>query len=82
MITSQGEKAMIVGDVLHSKAQVYEPSWTAGVDVDKDESRRGRAALLDRAENDGYVMAAGHFHPTDNIGTVVRREGRRYWQAM
>ena len=81
LIASQGEKAMIVGDVLHTKAQVYEPSWTAGVDVDKDESRRSRAALLDLAENEGYVVAAGHFRPTENIGTVVRLEGRRYWQA-
>ena len=82
LIASQGEKAMIVADVLHSKAQVYEPSWTAGVDVDKDASRRSRAALLDLAENEGYVVAAGHFHPTENIGTVVRLEGRRYWQAV
>jgi glyoxylase-like metal-dependent hydrolase (beta-lactamase superfamily II) len=82
LISSQGEKAMIVGDVLHTKAQVYEPAWTAGVDVDKDASRRSREALLDRAENEGYVVAAGHFHPTDHIGKVVREEGRRYWQAM
>ncbi len=82
LISSQGQKAMIVGDVLHTKAQVYEPSWTAGVDVDKEASRRSREALLDRAENEGYVVAAGHFHPTDHIGKVVREEGRRYWQAM
>ena len=82
LISSQGQKAMIVGDVLHSKAQVYEPSWTAWVDVDKDASRQSRQALLDRAENEGYVVAAGHFHPNDNLGTVVRLDGRRFWQAV
>ena len=82
LISSQGEKAMIVGDVLHTKAQVHEPAWTAGVDVDKEMSRRSREALLDRAEKEGYVVAAGHFHPTENIGKVVRLEGRRYWQVL
>ncbi|PKB72861.1 MAG: hypothetical protein BZY75_04975 [SAR202 cluster bacterium Io17-Chloro-G7] len=82
LISSQGEKAMIVGDVLHSKAQVYEPSWTAGVDTDKEASRRSRAALLDRAQAEGYVVAAGHFHPDDNIGKVVIKDGKRFWQVL
>ena len=82
LISSQGEKAMIVGDVLHTKAQVYEPSWTAGVDVDKEASRHSRQTLLDRAEKEGYVVAAGHFHPMENIGKIVRLEGRRYWQVL
>jgi glyoxylase-like metal-dependent hydrolase (beta-lactamase superfamily II) len=82
LISSQGEKAMIVGDVLHSKAQVYEPTWTAGVDTDKEASRRSRAALLDRAQAEGYVVAAGHFHPDDNIGKVVLKDGKRFWQVL
>jgi glyoxylase-like metal-dependent hydrolase (beta-lactamase superfamily II) len=82
LINSQGQKAMVMGDVLHSKAQVHEPGWTAGVDIDKEASRRSRNAMLDLAEREGYVVAAGHFHPTDHIGKVVRLEGRRYWQAL
>ena len=82
LITSQGEKAMIAGDVLHSKVQVQEPGWCAGVDINKDQSLQSREALLDRAEREDYVVAAGHFHPKDHIGKVVRLEGRRYWQAL
>ena len=82
LITSQGEKAMIAGDVLHSKVQVQEPSWCAGVDINKEQSRQSREDLLDRAEREGYVVAAGHFHPNDHIGKVVRLEGRRYWQGL
>ncbi len=40
------------------------------------------ATILDLAEREGYVVAAGHFHPIDHIGKVVRLEGRRYWQAL
>ena len=82
LISSRGEKAMIVGDVLHSKVQVREPSWCAGVDIDKEQSRASRESLLERAEQEGYVMAAGHFNPTDHIGKIVRLEGRRYWQGL
>lgn len=82
LISSQGEKAMIVGDVLHSPVQVSEPSWCAGVDLDKDQSRRSREALLERAEKEGYVIAAGHFHPSQHIGKVVRLRGKRYWQGL
>ena len=82
LVSSNGEKAMVVGDVLHSKVQVAEPDWCAGVDTDKDQSRSSRARLLDRAESEGYVVAAGHFHPDQHIGRVVRLAGRRYWQVL
>ena len=81
-ITSQGERAMVVGDLLHSKVQVERPDWTAGVDTDKEDSRRNRERILDRAEAENIVIAAGHFHPDDHIGRVVRKEGRRYWHIL
>jgi glyoxylase-like metal-dependent hydrolase (beta-lactamase superfamily II) len=82
LVSSQGEKAMIVGDVLHSQVQVHEPGWCAGVDVDKEQSRRSREALLERAETEGYVVAAGHFPPSQHLGRIVRLQGRRYWQGL
>ena len=82
VITSQGEKAMVVGDLLHSKAQVARPDWTAGVDTDKEASRSNRERILDDAEAEGFVIAAGHFHPDDHIGKVVRLDGKRYWQVL
>ena len=81
-ITSNGERAMVVGDLLHSKVQVQRPDWTAGVDTDKEDSQRNRERILDRAEAENIVIAAGHFHPDDHIGRVVRKEGRRYWQIL
>ena len=82
LVSSQGEKAMIVGDAIHSSVQIQEPDWCAGVDTSKPDSRRSRHALLERAESDGYVVAAGHFHPRQHIGRVMRAQGRRYWQAL
>ena len=82
LINSLGEKAMIVGDLLHSKVQVQEPGWCAGVDVDKALSHYSRESVLLKAESEGYIVAAGHFHPTDHIGKVIRLRGRRYWQVI
>ena len=73
---------MIVGDALHSKVQVQVPDWCAMVDTNKDDSRRSRHALLERAENEGYLIAAGHFNPHDHIGQIIRIEGRRCWQTL
>ena len=82
VVTSQGEKAMVVGDLLHSKVQVERPEWTAGVDTDKEASHRSRESILEQAEHEGFVIAAGHFHPNDHIGKVVRLEGKRFWQVL
>ena len=82
LISSQGERAMIVGDAIHSSVQIRQPDWCAGVDTSKPDSRRSRHALLQRAEDEGYIVAAGHFHPQQHIGRVIRAQGRRYWQAL
>ena len=73
---------MIVGDVLHNKAQIQEADWCAGVDIDKPASRQSREKILDMAEKESYVVAAGHFSLEDHIGKVVRLEGRRFWQVI
>lgn len=82
LISSQGEKAMVVGDALHSPVQVPEPGWSARVDTDKYKSWQSRLELLKRAEQEGYVVAAGHFPPDQHLGKIVRLKGRRYWQAL
>lgn len=82
LVSSQGDRAMIVGDALHSKVQVQEPSWCAGVDTNKADSRRSREELLKRAESENYLVAAGHFHPSEHVGRVVLMSGRRYWKAI
>ena len=81
-ITSQGEKAMVVGDLLHSRVQIEHPEWTAGVDTDKEASQKNRTMILERAESEDIIIAAGHFHPDDHIGKVIRLEGKRYWQVI
>jgi glyoxylase-like metal-dependent hydrolase (beta-lactamase superfamily II) len=81
MINSQGERALILGDVLHNQAQVQETDWVSRADMDPEQTRITRRSLLDRLEQEGTLVAAGHF-PAPGFGKIVRIEGRRYWQAL
>ena len=82
IVSSQGQKAVVVGDVFHSKVQVQEPGWCPGVDVDAALGTRSREALLAQMEQEGFIAAAGHFKPEEQFGRVIRLQGRRYWQVL
>jgi glyoxylase-like metal-dependent hydrolase (beta-lactamase superfamily II) len=81
LITSQGERALVLGDVAHSPVQVHEPDWVSRADMDPELTRRTRRAVLDRLEREEITVAAGHF-PAPGFGRIVRLQGRRYWQGL
>jgi glyoxylase-like metal-dependent hydrolase (beta-lactamase superfamily II) len=82
LINSGGQKGAVVGDVLHTIAQVSEPTWCAGVDTDKAQSAASREKLLAQAEGEGWIIAAGHFPPGKQIGRVVRDGDKRRWEPL
>jgi glyoxylase-like metal-dependent hydrolase (beta-lactamase superfamily II) len=82
LVRSGGQKAMIMGDVLHCVAQVSEPTWCAGVDIDKATSAANREKLLAQAESEDWIVAAGHFPPGQQIGKVVTEGGKRRWKPL
>ena len=81
MITSQGERALILGDVVHNPAQVHETDWVSRADMDPDQTRVTRRTIMEQLEQEGITAASGHF-PAPGFGKVVRLEGRRYWQGL
>jgi glyoxylase-like metal-dependent hydrolase (beta-lactamase superfamily II) len=81
MVTSQGERALILGDVVHNPAQVHETDWVSRADMDPDQTRVTRRTLMERLEQEGITAASGHF-PAPGFGKVIRLEGRRYWQGF
>ena len=82
IITSQGQKGAVVGDMIHSKVQIQEPGWCSRADIDVELGLRSREAMLERFEQEGFIVAAGHFKPEEHFGRVVRVQGRRYWQVL
>jgi glyoxylase-like metal-dependent hydrolase (beta-lactamase superfamily II) len=81
LITSGGERALVLGDAAHSPVQLEEPDWVSRADMDPELTRQTRRALLDRLEREEIIVAAGHFH-APGFGRIVRLQGRRYWQGL
>ena len=78
---SGDEKAIILGDVTHTPAQVANPDWCMTFDVDQDLGVRTRSSVFDRIEQEGLKVAAGHY-PYPGLGGIVRVEGKRRWQSL
>lgn len=81
LITSQGERALVLGDAAHSPVQIQEPDWVSRADMDPELTRQTRRKLLERLEHEEIIVAAGHF-PAPGFGRIVRLEGRRYWRGL
>jgi len=81
LITSRGERALVLGDVAHNPAQVYETDWVSRADMDPELTRHTRRALMERLEREEIIVAAGHFQ-APGFGRIVRLQGRRYWQGL
>ena len=81
LITSQGERALVLGDAAHNPAQVLETDWVSRADMDPELTRQTLRALMERLEREEILVAAGHF-PAPGFGKIVRLQGRRYWQGL
>ena len=81
MISSQSQRGLILGDVLHNTVQVDQTDWVSRADIDPEQTRITRRSVMERLERDGTLVAAVHL-PAPGFGRVVRLEGRRYWQGV
>ena len=81
VVSSQGERAYILGDVAHTPAQAHYTDWNPIFDIQPEISRKTRHEVLDMLEREGTVVSAGHF-PDPGFGHFVRVEGRRWWKGL
>lgn len=77
VVTSGGERVFILGDVLHSPAQISEP-WYCFADVDAEASRASREAVIEELQKPGTITAGTHF-PNSVFGRVLQVERRPHW---
>ncbi len=82
LIESDGDRAIVTGDLLHTAAQLQETDWAFRADVDKPLASATRRALIERAVREKLTLAVGHMPIDTNIGQVIEVEGRRYWQVV
>jgi len=81
VITSEGERAFVLGDVAHLRVQLEIPDWVAHADVQPELGKKTRVETLAWLEKEGIPVAAGHF-PAPGFGRVVRGKTKRYWQPL
>ena len=81
VLASGGERAYLLGDAAHHPAQLSEPSWSPGADVDPELSSRTRAALFERIEREQALIASGHF-PFPGLGHARRHDRTLRFEAL
>lgn len=78
-ICSGSDRAVLLGDVVHSVVELTEPGWEAVFDVDPVGAKAVRSAISDELAESGCLAAAAHF-PGFRFGQIVTREGIRQWK--
>ena len=78
VVSSKGERAMLLGDVVHCPVELLDDEWAGMADVDPELALRTRLALVRELEGTDVPVAAAHF-PGLQFGRLLFGEGQRSW---
>lgn len=78
-IESDGETAVLLGDVAVHPALLDRPSWHYVFDLDLEVAVATRKALIEELVDSDALGACGHY-PHGGIGHVRRRDGHVVWE--
>lgn len=81
VVSSGAERALLLGDVVHSVVELGERDWEAVFDVDPVAASAVRNALADEVADSADVVVGAHF-PGLRFGRVVTASGNRTFRAI
>jgi glyoxylase-like metal-dependent hydrolase (beta-lactamase superfamily II) len=81
VVSSGEERALLLGDVVHSVVELAEPDWEAVFDVDPVAAGAVRNALADEVTDSADLVVGAHF-PGLRFGRVVTTSGHRTFRAI
>ena len=81
IISSGGERALLLGDVAHTALELADDAWEAVFDVDRDAARAMRNAIAAELVATGDLAAAAHF-PGLQFGRLVTGLRGREWVVV
>ena len=76
MIRSQGQEAVVTGDLMHHALQCREPDWSTIFDFDPVQAAQSRRRLLGQVADTGTFVLPIHF-PNPTTG-LVSADGDRF----
>jgi len=71
-ISSQGQSAVITGDLMHHPIQCRYPEWDDNFDVDLALAKKTRRAFCERYADTGTIVLGTHF-ATPSAGKIVKQ---------
>jgi glyoxylase-like metal-dependent hydrolase (beta-lactamase superfamily II) len=80
VISSNGEAAIITGDLAHHPAQVDRVNWCSSFDNDAPLTTETRRKMFAQMEADGLIAAFCHF--PQPFGKLIKAEDKRVFQAL
>jgi glyoxylase-like metal-dependent hydrolase (beta-lactamase superfamily II) len=78
VLSSGHDRVVLLGDVMHSPAEVTDPAWESVWDVDPAAAKRVRTTLIGAAADRPDVLAAAHFA----FGRVVTVDDRHEFRFL
>ncbi len=76
VLSANGRRVMILGDVVHCAVQLLEPEWSTFFDVAPEQASATRRTIIRELDEYGAEVVGGHF-PGLRFGRVVQGEGKR-----
>lgn len=81
VVSGEGRRGYLLGDVVHSTVELEEPDWRAIFDEDPELASKTRNLLADELAASGDLVAGAHF-PGLEFGRLILTDGRRRFQAL
>ena len=78
VVSSGSERLLLIGDVLHTPAELSDPGWEAVMDVDNIAAKRVRAELIKATGGSPDVIGAAHFP----FGHVITVDGEHQFRFL
>jgi glyoxylase-like metal-dependent hydrolase (beta-lactamase superfamily II) len=80
LIKSQGQSAVITGDLMHNPIQIAIPGTEARFDMDKSQAARTRCDFVERFSDSSTLVIGSHF--SDPTAGHIVRDGKAWKLKM
>ena len=78
VISSEGQRAMLLGDTIHCPLELVDSDFAIMADLDPELAHKSKMLIAKEIENTDIHVASSHF-PGLRFGRLLSGEGKKYW---